>query len=92
MRDKEKKCIYFTMRAKKNTDRVVEAVGARLEGEDIDTVVVASTTDKTALRFSERLTSRTTIISVAEAPLMTSMGYNGFRHRWPLRLCCRSDK
>ena len=76
MENMERQCAYFKRGGMEHTERVVEAVGTRLEEGNIDTVVVASTTGETALRFSEDLGGGTTIISVAEAPLMKDMGYN----------------
>jgi len=74
MADTTRECIYFDKPGRENTDRVVEAVVKRLEDSDLDTVVVASTTGYTALRFAEALEGRASIVSVAETPLIEEWG------------------
>jgi hypothetical protein len=51
-------CIYFEKAGKHNTDRVVSAVQQRLAQGDIHTVIVASTTGCTALKFCAALQGR----------------------------------
>jgi hypothetical protein len=58
---------------------VVEAVVARLEEGDIQTVVASSTTGYTALELAKALGRRFTIVSVGETPLVREWG-----HEYPL--------
>jgi len=75
MADIESPCIYFEKPGKANTDKVVKAVAKRLERADLDTVVVASSTGYTALRLSDALDGRATIISVTEPALLREWGF-----------------
>jgi hypothetical protein len=76
MADITRPCLYFEKPGKQNTDKVVEVVMGRLTEGDIKTIVVASTTGYTALKFSEALQERNgiTLISVAETPLIREWG------------------
>ncbi len=76
MADVTKPCLYFEKPGRHNTDKVVEVVRQRLAEGDIKTVVVASTTGYTALRFSEALQGQDgiTLISIAETPLIREWG------------------
>lgn len=66
---------YFTKPGKVNTAAVIEAVVARLEEGDIQTVVVASTTGYTAMELAKALGRRFTIVSVSETPLVREWGH-----------------
>lgn len=74
MADRVRECVYFERAGRSNTDKVVAAVSKRLEGSSLDTVVVASTTGYTALRFADALGDRARIISVGETPLVAEWG------------------
>jgi hypothetical protein len=76
MGDVRRPCLYFEKPGKHNTDAVVEAALQRLDQGDIQTVVVASTTGYTALRFAEALEGQdgVTLVSVAETPLLREWG------------------
>jgi hypothetical protein len=72
-------CVYFERPGKANTARVVEVVMERLNAGDITTVVVASTTGYTALKFAEALEARggmppVRLISIAEGALIREWG------------------
>lgn len=66
----EGRVVYFPEYGEQNTDAVIECVVGRLARGDISTVVVATSTGRTALRFAERLASRPglRLIAVANAP------------------------
>ena len=71
-------CVYFDRPGKANTDAVVQTVLQRLALGDLKTVVVASTTGFTALKFSEALQDRgIELISVGETPLIREWGASG---------------
>ena len=76
MTDITRACLYFEKPGKHNTDKVVEVVRQRLAEGDINTIVVASTTGYTALKFSEALQGQAgiTLIGVAETPLIREWG------------------
>lgn len=72
-------CVYFEKPGRHNTDAVVRVVQERLARGDIHTVVVASTTGYTALKFSEALRQpdgrlAVRLISVAEGALIREWG------------------
>jgi hypothetical protein len=77
MDDITRPCHYFGEAGKQNTDAVARAVLERLEEGDIQTVVMASTTGYTALRFADALQGREGIalVSVAETPLIREWGF-----------------
>ena len=59
---------YFKEYGEKNTPMVIEAVARRLEEGDLKTVVVASSTGKTALALAEGIKGRADIICVSDPP------------------------
>ncbi|MGQ9599117.1 MAG: pyruvate kinase alpha/beta domain-containing protein [Anaerolineae bacterium] len=79
MDNKVRTITYFAKPGKGNTGAVIEAVAARLEEGDIQTVVVASTTGYTALELARVLGQRFTIVSVSETPLVREWG-----HKYPV--------
>ena len=58
--------IYFTEPGPENTEDVIKAVLKRVEEGDIDTVVVASTSGRTGLKFAEALKGRANVIIVSD--------------------------
>jgi hypothetical protein len=69
-------CHYFDRPGRENTDQVVQIVLSRLDIGDVHTVVVASTTGYTALKFADALEGRdVTLVSVAETPLIREWGH-----------------
>jgi hypothetical protein len=75
MEDRVRKITYFAEPGRDNTPKVIEAVVARLEEGDINTVIAASTTGYTALELAKVLGDRFTIVSVGETPLVQEWGY-----------------
>ncbi len=82
MDDVRRSCLYFAEAGKQNTDGVVQVVLDRLDERDIRTVVVASTTGYTALRFADALQGRVlqegagiALVSIAETPLIREWGF-----------------
>jgi hypothetical protein len=83
LKDVARPCVYFGDPGKQNTDNVVSIVLERLAADELDTVVVASTTGYTALRFVDALqerdislqAGRMRLVSVAETPLIREWGY-----------------
>ncbi|MBC7091885.1 MAG: hypothetical protein H5T50_08280 [Nitrososphaeria archaeon] len=61
----EKVSTYFKEPGPENTDDVIEAVSKRLEEGDINTVVVASTSGRTGLKFVEALKGKAKIVVVS---------------------------
>lgn len=49
----EKKIEYFTNYGSQNTERIIEIVKKRVEEGDINTVVLASTSGETGVKFSK---------------------------------------
>jgi hypothetical protein len=74
MSDKVRSITYFSEPGKQNTPKVIEAVLARLEEGDIQTVITASTTGYTALELAKVLGNRVTLVSVGETPLVREWG------------------
>ncbi|MEM3384524.1 MAG: pyruvate kinase alpha/beta domain-containing protein [Nitrososphaeria archaeon] len=61
----DKIAIYFKEPGPGNTDDVIKAVVKRLEEGDINTVVVASTSGKTGLKFAEALKNKVKVVVVS---------------------------
>jgi uncharacterized protein len=66
----ERRVLYFPDHGEQNTPAVVECVARRLDERDVSTVVVATSTGKTALAFAEGLGTRAglRLVAVANAP------------------------
>ena len=58
-------CRYFERPESANTEAVIEAVSRRLEEGDIRSVVVASTSGRTGLKFAKKLHEKARIIVVS---------------------------
>ncbi|MCF3653367.1 MAG: hypothetical protein L2C94_004305 [Aigarchaeota archaeon] len=58
-------CRYFERPGSANTEAVIEAVSRRLEEGDVRSVVVASTSGRTGLKFAEKLHEKARIIVVS---------------------------
>ncbi len=69
---------YFEQFGSDNTDAVVDAVVERLQVGDIKTLLVASTSGATALRFAKRLNGKVHIVCVSESP-----GRREWGSKWP---------
>jgi hypothetical protein len=61
----EKVSIYFMKPGSENTDSVVEAVARRVKEGGIETVVVASTSGKTGVKFAEALKDKAHVIAIS---------------------------
>ncbi|MEM4141257.1 MAG: pyruvate kinase alpha/beta domain-containing protein [Nitrososphaeria archaeon] len=61
----EKTVFYFKEPGPENTDEVIKAVAKRLEEGDINTVVVASTSGRTGLKFAETLKGKAKVVAVS---------------------------
>ena len=61
----EKVSIHFVEPGPENTDDVIEAVAKRVKEEDIETVIVASTTGSTGVKFAEALKDKADIIAIS---------------------------
>jgi len=73
-------CRYFERPGSANTEAVIEAVSRRLEG-DIRSVVVASTSGRTGLKFAEKLheKARVIVVSYEKIPPRIREGITGLR-------------
>jgi hypothetical protein len=60
-----KVCVYFLEPGPENTNEVLNAVAERLGKGDIDTVVVASTSGRTGLKFAEALKGRAEVVAIS---------------------------
>jgi len=69
---------YFDEPGDENTQLVIEAVSQRLELGGIRTVVVASTSGKTAIEFAGSLKGKAAMVCVSEAPYRREWG-----EEWP---------
>ncbi len=56
---------YFEEPGPQNTEGVIEAVSRRVEEGDIDTVVVASTSGRTGVKFAEALKGKAKVVAVS---------------------------
>jgi len=61
----ERSAIYFRKAGSSNTDDVIRAVKSRLEENDLKTVIVASTSGTTGLKFAESLKGKAQILAVS---------------------------
>lgn len=61
----ERKCRYFARYGARNTEGVIEAVLRRLKEGDLRTVIVASTSGATGLKFAEALKNKAKVIAVS---------------------------
>lgn len=59
---------YFDSSGAENTDEVIQAVTERLDESEIKTVVVASSTGETAIKFAQSLKGAARIICVSDPP------------------------
>lgn len=61
----EKVSINFVEPGSENTDDMVEAVARRVKEGDIETVVVASTSGRTGVKFAEALKDKADVIAIS---------------------------
>lgn len=64
----KKSITYFEQNGAENTDEVINLVQERLKEGDIKSVVVASTSGKTGLKFARRLGKKTNLVIVSTRP------------------------
>ncbi len=64
----KKSITYFEKSGAENTDEVINLVHDRLKEGDIKSVVVASTSGKTGLKFAKRLGNETNLVIVSTHP------------------------
>jgi len=57
--------IYFEEPGPQNTEGVIEAVARRIEEGGIDTVIVASTSGRTGVKFAEVLRGKANVVAVS---------------------------
>jgi hypothetical protein len=61
----EKVSIYFKKPGSENTDEVMKAVARRVKEGDVETVVVASTSGRTGVKFAEALKDKANVIAIS---------------------------
>jgi hypothetical protein len=61
----EKSVVYFAEPGPENTEEVIKAVAKRIEQGDVKTVVVASTSGRTGLKFAEALKDKAKVIAIS---------------------------
>ncbi len=61
----DKVCVYFSEPGPENTEDVLKAVAKRLEEGGIDTVVVASTSGRTGVKFAEALKGKAEVVAIS---------------------------
>ncbi|MGQ9507896.1 MAG: pyruvate kinase alpha/beta domain-containing protein [Thermodesulfobacteriota bacterium] len=66
--------LYFDRPGIENTESVIEIVYQRLKEGDIKSVVVASSTGKTGLKFAKKMAKETNLVIVSSHPGFTSPG------------------
>ncbi len=64
----KKSITYFEKNGAENTDEVIRLVHERLKEGDIRSVVVASTSGRTGLKFAKRLSKETNLVIVSTRP------------------------
>ncbi len=64
----KKSITYFEQSGAENTDEVINLVSDRLKDSDIKSVVVASTSGRTGLKFAKRLSKETNLVVVSTHP------------------------
>jgi len=69
---------YFDEPGEGNTDSVIEAVSQQMEVGDIKTVIIASTSGETAIKFARKFKSKAYLVCVSEAPYRREWG-----EEWP---------
>jgi hypothetical protein len=70
----KKSITYFEQNGAENTDEVINLVSERLKEGDIKSVVVASTSGKTGLKFARRLGKKTNLVIVSTRPGSKQLG------------------
>jgi hypothetical protein len=70
----KKSITYFEEGGDKNTDDVIKLIRERLQEGDIKSVVVASSSGKTALKFARQLAKETNLVVVSGKPGMKEPG------------------
>ena len=64
----KKSITYFEQNGAENTDELISLVHDRLKEGDIQSVVVASTSGKTGLKFAKQLSTETNLVVVSTRP------------------------
>jgi len=72
----EKFSVYFFEPGPENTDDVVEAVARRVKEGDAKTVVVASTSGQTGVRFAEALRNKADVIAISHEKMNPKLKKN----------------
>ena len=76
----DKVCAYFSEPGPENTDDVMRAVTKRLEGGDIDAVVVASTSGRTGVKFAEALKGKAKVVAVSHEEMEPELKRSIVKH------------
>lgn len=74
----KKEIVYFERSGVENTDRVVEIVHQRLQQGDIKSVVVASSSGTTGLKFAKNMAKETNLVIVSSHPGFSKPGVWNF--------------
>jgi hypothetical protein len=65
----ERRVEYFANPGSKNTEKVIEAVKDRITNGGVKTIVVASTSGETGVKFADKLKGVTTVIAVSHGEM-----------------------
>jgi len=75
----DKACVYFLESGPENTDDVLNAVARRLKEKNIETVVVASTSGRTGVKFAETLKGKAKVIAISHEEMEPKLKQNIIR-------------
>jgi hypothetical protein len=78
MEGSNRSIIYFNQPGVDNTDEVIEIVYKRLKGGDIKSVVVASSSGVTGLKFAKKMAKETNLVIVSSHPGYSAPGVWNF--------------
>src|SRR4030042_218063 len=78
MKGVQRSIFYFNQPGVENTDDVLEVVYQRLKEGDIKSVVVASSSGKTGLKFAQKMARETNLVVVSSHPGFSSPGVWSF--------------
>lgn len=74
MQGENRSVVYFKQSGVENTDDVLETVYKRLKEGDIKSVVVASSSGQTGLKFAKKMARETNLVIVSSHPGQTAPG------------------
>ncbi|MGQ9781233.1 MAG: hypothetical protein ACUVQ8_03105 [Nitrososphaeria archaeon] len=76
----DKACVYFSEPGPQNTNDVIKAVAKRLGDGDINTVVVASTSGRTGVKFAEALKGKAKVVVISHEMMEPELKQNIIKH------------